>query len=100
MFSLCQIPLLILSYLSYLLSYLHSAISDKDKHRSIFGLLSRPQATPGSSPRIPVPIHLPRPPHQGPDQSPPSSSTLWEPAIPHPADPSQSTSASTCMETQ
>src|SRR5258708_10385265 len=97
MFSLCQIPLLILSYL---LSYLHSAISDKVKSWSIFGLLSRPQATPGSSPRIPVPIHSPRPPLLGPDRSPPSMSTQWEPAFPHPAGPSQSTVASAHMETR
>src|SRR5258708_7152750 len=100
MFSLCQIPLLILSYLSYLLSYLHSAISDKVKSRSIFGLLSKPQATLGSSPRIPVPTHSLQPPLLGPDQSPPSKSTQWEPAFPHPAGPSRSTVAPTCMETR
>src|SRR5258705_13739708 len=100
MFSLYQIPLLILSYLSYLLSYLHSAILDKVKSRSIFGLLSRPQAPPGSSPRIPVPIPSPLPPLLGPDRSPPSMSTQWEPAFPHPAGPSQSTAASTHTETQ
>src|SRR5258708_33838036 len=97
MFSLCQIPLLILSYL---LSYLHSANSDKVKTRSIIGLLSRPQATPRSSPRIPVPIHSPSPPLLGPDQSPPSMSTQWGPAYPHPAGPSQSAVASTHTETQ
>src|SRR5260370_7867332 len=100
MFSLCQIPFLILSYLSYLLSYLHSAKSDKVKTRSIFGLLSRPQATPGSSPRIPVPIRSPSPPLLGPDRSPPSMSTQWEPVSPHPTGPSQSTAASTHTETQ
>src|SRR5258707_3157426 len=100
MFSLCQIPLLILSYLSYLLSYLHSANSDKVKSRSIFGLLSRPQATPGSSPRIPVPIHSPLPPLLGPDRNPPSMTTRLEPVSPHPTGPSQSTVASTRKETQ
>src|SRR5258707_15030576 len=99
MFSLCQIPLLILSYLSYLLSYLHSANSDKVKTRSIRGLLSRPQATPGSSPRIPAPIRSPSPPLLGPDRSPPLMSTHWEPVSPHPTGPSHSTVASTHTET-
>src|SRR5258705_910912 len=99
-FPFVKIPLLILSYLSYLLSYLHSANSDKDKTRSIFGLLSRPQATPGSSPRIPVPIRSPSPPLLGPDQSPPSMSTQWEPVSSHPTGPSLSTVASTHTETQ